>query len=373
MTTESKDSNKTEGVINGEDEEYIEKDDSRPFFQRQPCEVGIYMTVYDAKPVDVKSVGLDHYFRMHTTEVLYEEFCKMDTVNIRATLERNKVMTDTYIERFEPGIVMAVGFDTVQALDALWTLHRTEKLNVLMHELLITSGVLKAADIISVTLDTKLWDDEYDSCKNELMTRKSEILNLQFRPNDMKMVLRLKNYQQVIATEVSGMRDMDNEMDLNRNEFMNCVRNILPNDVTKITTLNDYDKLAKSPKARKMYYRDLLDLYTSIVDKWRENYKRFHHDIVTPLIQIHTVCENDKQKEIKMKIINSIDEMLEVLKPDTDLQEITHPEMSKKIIRRDVPVFLGLLSLVPLGVDKIAEIDILIDDYTREFKVELKV
>ena len=67
------------------------------------------------------------------------------------------------------GIVMAVGFDSVKALDDLWEYHRQEKLNPLMHDLLITSSALKAANVYDVTFVTKLWDDEYDACKEELL------------------------------------------------------------------------------------------------------------------------------------------------------------------------------------------------------------
>jgi len=66
-------------------------------------EVGIYLTVYDAKSTDEKSIGLEHYFRMHTTELLYEEFSKTDTVDIRATLVKRKILDEMYIDRFEQG------------------------------------------------------------------------------------------------------------------------------------------------------------------------------------------------------------------------------------------------------------------------------
>jgi len=66
-------------------------------------EVGIYISVYEAKAADAHGVGLEHYFRMHTTELLYEAFCNMGTVNIRAKFEAKKILNDMYIERFEPG------------------------------------------------------------------------------------------------------------------------------------------------------------------------------------------------------------------------------------------------------------------------------
>ncbi|XP_060564273.1 uncharacterized protein LOC132723553 [Ruditapes philippinarum] len=312
------------------EEGYEVKDDSRPFFQRQPCEVGIYISVYEATPIDEKSIGLPHFFRMNTTDILYEEFRKKDIVKIRATFEHGRKLTDTYIERFEPGIVMAVGFDTVESLNSLWAIHRRGELTSLIHDVLITSDVLKAASITAITIETKLWDDEYDVCKHDISSRSPEVLDIQYRQHDLDMVKRLKSYQSVIATELSSMRDLDNEMELNRTDFMNCIRNLLPNDTEQISTLSEYEALAKSQKARKMYYKDLLDLYSTIIKTWRVYYDTFLSEMAT---------------------------------------EVTHPEMERKIIQKEAPMFLGLLSLVPLGVDRLAEIDILIDEYIREFKL----
>lgn len=166
------------------------------------------------------------------------------------------------------------------------------------------------------------------------------------------------------------MRDLDNEMELNRTDFMNCIRNLLPNDVEKIGTLREYEKLATSQKARKMYYKDLLDLYSTIIKTWRSYYDTFEAEISTPFMQIHKVCENDKQREIKAKVVDNIRGMKRMLRSDADLQTVSHPEMERKLIQKEVPVFLGLLSLVPIGVDRIAEIDILIDEYVRQFKLD---
>ncbi|WAR16094.1 hypothetical protein MAR_030688 [Mya arenaria] len=259
--------------------------------RRRRNEVGIYISVYDAKATDTNEVGLEHYFLMHTTELLYEEFCKVGTVNIRARFEAKKILNDMYIERFETAY-------------------------------------------------------------------------------DIKLVRRLKKYQDVLARELSKMRDLDNEMELNRDQFMNCVRNTLSNTQNSIKTLQQYKDIAASPKARKMFHKDLLDLYFTIIEKWRMYYKIFEVEIVTPLLQIHTICENEKQTEIRRKIIAMVREMQQMLEPNYDLQTVSHPEMAKKIIRREVPVFLGLLSLVPMGVDRVADIDIMIDEYSREFRMD---
>jgi len=193
-----------------------------------------------------------------------------------------------------------------------------------------------------------------------------------FSATDKRLVHRLKNYQKILAADLSVMRDLDNEMELNRPDFMTCVRNLLSDEGASINDLEEYQKLIKSPEARKMYHRPLLDLYVTVIDEWRAYFTKYEHQVVTPFLQIHTICENEKQIATKRKIINHVREMRVMLNSEVNLQKISHQETMKKLIRRDYPVFLGLLSLVPMGVERVADIDIMIDEYVREFQIDFK-
>ena len=76
---------------------------------------------------------------------------------------------------------MAVGFDSVDTLDSLWKLQKDKKLTSLIHEILVSDEILQKARVKNVVLVTKLWDDEYDSCKAELSCRNVEISNIKNR------------------------------------------------------------------------------------------------------------------------------------------------------------------------------------------------
>ena len=67
--------------------------------------MGIYISIYDAKAIDSRSFGLEHYFFMKTMELLYQECYNTDLVKIRAALVQRGVLKDCYVERFEPGNV----------------------------------------------------------------------------------------------------------------------------------------------------------------------------------------------------------------------------------------------------------------------------
>lgn len=349
---------------------YDEKDDSRPFFVRQKCEVGIYISIYEAHACDSKSYGLEHYFFMKTTELLYNECCNTELVKIRAALVQRGVLKDCYVERFEPGIVLAIGFDRLDSLDELWSLHRKHKLEPLMQDMLITPALLKTVSCTSVKLDVKLWDDEYEDCRRELMSKTIKLESIQNKPNDMRMVQRLRGYQKILGQEVQVMRDLENDMDLKRAEFTAAVHRILPDTQESIKSLKDFGALIKSAKVSKLYNRQAVEQYLQVIHKWRNYFQTFDIEIVTPLLQIHRSCENAEQKEIKAKILKHIQDMQRDLKRDNNLQKIVHTEMERKIAHRDAPLFLGLLSLVPLGADKVADIDIFIDDYMRHYKLE---
>ena len=182
--------------------------------------------------------------------------------------------------------------------------------------------------------------------------------------------MRLKDYQKTLGEEIQIMRDLENEMDLKRLDFTAAVNRILPETQTNIDTLRDFLELIKSAKSSKLYDRQAVDQYIHIIRRWRNYFQVLDIEIVTPLLQIHRSCENGEQKEIKNKILKYIQDMQRDLKRDTNLQTVVHPEMEKKIPGREAPLFLGLLSLVPMGADRVADIDILIDDYMRHYKFE---
>ena len=186
----------------------------------------------------------------------------------------------------------------------------------------------------------------------------------------MRMVQRLKDYQKVLGETILAMRDIENDMDNKRSEFMSAMHKILPEDQTSIKTLKEFHTFVKAAKTSKFYNRIAVDQYVQTIHKWRNYYQALDIEVITPLLQIHRSCENAEQREIKTKIVNHVEDMQRYLKRDNDLEDVVHAETERKIARRDAPLFLGLLSLVPLGADKVADIDILIDDYMRHYKFE---
>ena len=166
------------------------------------------------------------------------------------------------------------------------------------------------------------------------------------------------------------MRDLEYQMEEKRADFFNCIKRLIPEDKQTIANLEEFESIIQDENESKLYNKAPIYLYKTIVERWRENFMAFEIEIVTPLLQVHKSCELEEQRATKIKIIDSIKYMQTVLSRGNSLQTVVHPDSSRKVLRREAGLFLGLLSLVPLGVERVADVDIMIDEYTRKFKLD---
>lgn len=90
-------------------------------------------------------------------------------------------------------------------------------------------------------------------------------------------------------------------------------------------------------------------------------------NIVHPLCQVRALCEKDKQQKLKKTIKDACAEMLTKLRPDADLQKIRHREWELKVLYREQNLFYGLISLVPMCLDRLTTIDLSTDEYIMEY------
>ena len=90
-------------------------------------------------------------------------------------------------------------------------------------------------------------------------------------------------------------------------------------------------------------------------------------DIVRPLAQIRAAVESDKQRNLKKTIINACTEMKANLKPEVDLQKIRFKDWGHKMVQREHGLFYGLISLVPMSLDRLSTIDVTTDEYLADF------
>lgn len=96
-------------------------------------------------------------------------------------------------------------------------------------------------------------------------------------------------------------------------------------------------------------------------------FEEIQRDLVFPLCQIRHHCENENQRNLKKTIKSACAEVLNALKPEVDLQKVKFKEWESKILLREQGLFLGLISIIPLSVDRLTTIDYSADEYINDF------
>lgn len=347
----------------------MEKDASRAFFKRQEGEVGVYITVYDATATNPKAYGSEHFYFMELMEKLHEELSKGNFVKMRAALEHKGEFRGTYIERFEKGIVMAVGFDDIHALESVWDLHSSEKMNGLIQDLLINQALLKKLQATRIVLTTRMFEDEYTNCKNELLGRSPQRISIKTKQHDMGLLQKLKNFQNQFNDDVQILQETEANFGKKLGEFMMVAKQILPVNLLKIKTVKEFETIVKvakgTPRAAKKL--EIIDKYFDIIKKLRSVLSEIEEVVCLPLLQMHKVCETERQREVKPQIQTLTKETLQKLRADADLQKVSHPGWGKRLLKSEHDLFLGLLSLVPIGTEAAFDINCLLDEYINDF------
>lgn len=105
-----------------------------------------------------------------------------------------------------------IGFDDIDALENIWKLHKSERMNGAVQDVLITQPLLKKLEATRIVLTTRMFDDEYTNCKNELLSRslqrisiKTKSTNNRYINNSSKLVIYFYVYLKVLRSRNLNM------------------------------------------------------------------------------------------------------------------------------------------------------------------------
>ena len=90
-------------------------------------------------------------------------------------------------------------------------------------------------------------------------------------------------------------------------------------------------------------------------------------ELVHPLCQVRQLCENDHQREVKVTIKAACAEVLAAVRPEADLNKIRFKDWQPKVLAREQGLFYGLVSIIPLCLDRLVTIDLSVDEYINDF------
>ncbi|GFS15032.1 hypothetical protein ElyMa_001439300 [Elysia marginata] len=307
---------------------------------------------------------------MAVMDKLLDHLKTLQLSKVKGDLDTRHAGSGVILDGFKHGCVLAVTCDDEAALDRLWTLHQQKRLSALFQDILVDKLTLKAAGASKITLRAKLWEDEYLACKQELAQRAALRLKLSSFENDMEEAKRVKTYQKnSMSAWISQARDYEAQLETHLGDFMLSVKRALPPNATSIKTVKEFAtniKMAKGLKSGANGF-EYIDKYLASLEFFKKAFTAVEADIVRPLMQIRASVESDKQRNLKKTIINACAEMQANLKPEVDLQKVKFKDWSQKMVQREHALFYGLISLVPLSLDRLSTIDVTTDEYIADF------
>ena len=74
---------------------------------------------------------------------------------------------------------MSVGFECIDAHDALWAHYRIGKLGDQLQQILVTSALKKSLQVKSIQIRTRMYKDEESDCRNDI--NDGNTIKLRFR------------------------------------------------------------------------------------------------------------------------------------------------------------------------------------------------
>ncbi|XP_033727534.1 uncharacterized protein LOC117316861 [Pecten maximus] len=345
-------------------------DSSQPFFRREDGEVGIYVKIYDAKAENAHDIGSEQYYRMDLMDRLFEIYQAADIVNMKAALDKKNIFHGAYLERFEKGIILAVGFDDVDALENVWRLHKDDKLQRALQDILMTPALLNSLGASNITLWIKMTEEEYKKCRNELLCRKMGKVSISSLPSDVGVLKCMKKYQEKLSKDAQDIRDSESNVERKLGEFLQTTKQILPKDVASIKTLKEFETYHKDAKGANKKTGP-VDAFANTLKQLRTTFSEIEASVCNPLLQIHKRCENDKQQELKQKISKTCRDAQALLKPEVDLTQVSHKDWQKKVLQREQELYRGLICIIPLTCEAVMDCSFMLDEYLLDYPSQI--
>ena len=94
-----------------------------------------------------------------------------------------------------PGVILAVSFDNMEALERLRTLHKDERLSPILEEIFMRPEVLKKVGARSIDFRVRLFDEEYEDCRLDILEKKFNQFTLVDRGAFISLSLFRKLYE----------------------------------------------------------------------------------------------------------------------------------------------------------------------------------
>ena len=184
---------------------------------------------------------------------------------------------------------------------------------------------------------------------------------------DVTLLQQVRDFQKENSSKLQQLHDAEAHFDQHLSEFMLVVKRALPQKVTRLASLKEFQTNMTMAMGTDPKGMDFVKHYFNTLDLLRTMLAQAEVNIHLPLTLIPARCETEKQRELKGQMKSACVEMQKLLKPTASLKEAYCKEWEGKIMARERTLFMGLISLIPLGVEKVTDVDQYLDEYITSF------
>ena len=184
---------------------------------------------------------------------------------------------------------------------------------------------------------------------------------------DLSLLQQVRQFQKQQSGKLQELHDAEADFDRHLSEFLLVVKRALPQKVDRLPNLKEFQTTMTVAMGTRPAGMEHVKRYLATLELLRTMLAQAEVHIHLPLTLIPARCETEKQRELKRQMKTTVVEMQRLLKPTTSLKEPHFKDWEGKVLARERTLFMGLISLVPLGVEKVTDVDQFLDEYVTGF------
>ena len=185
------------------------------------------------------------------------------------------------------------------------------------------------------------------------------------------MMRQVKSYQHHLASKMLTLRDELARFDRDLSEFLMILKQNIPHSLKVIDNMAVYHKQVGRIKEKKGANTKLFDYYV----KCRQSLELFRREmevkIVHPLSQVHATSETESQQQRKRSMKERCQYMATLLREEYNFGKLRHTDWGSKMLPKEQELFVGLVSVLPVCVDCVVDVDQYVDEYLSVVEVKL--
>ena len=184
---------------------------------------------------------------------------------------------------------------------------------------------------------------------------------------DVSLLKQVRDFQKQQSGKLQELHDAEADFDRHLSDFLLVVKRVLPQKIDRLPNLKDFQTSMTVAMGTRPAGMEHVKRYLSTLELMRSMLTQAEVNYYLPLTLIPARCETEKQRALKRQMKSTIVEMQRLLKPTTSLKEPHFKDWEGKVLPRERTLFMGLISLIPLGVEKVTDVDQFLDEYATGF------